>query len=541
MSTRALLEQLADEGLVDRAALDAATPLGQRTRDALAGLTGEGLRLQQAGASVSVWLGALLLAIFLVQMDITEVVPLGLALGAAGLGLAAVLARGSATLLELQLRWIATIGGQVLILASLGEVIGDDESLCVATLLLQALTVWLVRDLAIGVVSVLVGAGALLVLAAEVRVEAFGHGLLALFFGACICALWVLQAPLTARLGRLWQPLAYALPLAVWAPITIGSGGRHDGGDADALPMFLGAWAADAMLLSAGWAALSTWLIVQAGRERPELRGGAQRAAYAGIWLTALLGLDTPGLSAGLTLLLLGQLRASLNLRLLGLTAIGSFLFFWYYEHGSTLLNKSIVAVSHGALFLLLAGLLRRTADRPREGRARPLAARIGDLRWLSLALGLGLAIPGYVVVQKEQVLASGETVLLRLAPVDPRSLMQGDYMELRYALVRELHDVESMAPRGVLIVTRDLDGVAQFVRVDDGRPLAPGELRLRYHKRGSEVSLGAETFLFPEGEGRTLEAARYGELALAEAGDSVLVGLRDEDRRPLGTRLHDR
>ncbi|MFY0531057.1 DUF4401 domain-containing protein [Nannocystis pusilla] len=141
------------------------------------------------------------------------------------------------------------------------------------------------------------------------------------------------------------------------------------------------------MLLSAGWAALSTWLIVQAGRERPELRGGAQRAAYAGIWLTALLGLDTPGLSAGLTLLLLGQLRASLNLRLLGLTAIGSFLFFWYYEHGSTLLNKSIVAVSHGALFLLLAGLLRRSADRPREAsraRWRRGSATCAGCRWRS-------------------------------------------------------------------------------------------------------------------------------------------------------------
>ncbi|PCC66944.1 Uncharacterized membrane-anchored protein [Nannocystis exedens] len=541
MSTRRLLEQLAREGLVDRDALDEATPLGQRTRDALAGLTGEGLRLQQAGASVSVWLGALLLAIFLVQMEITAVVPVGLAFGAAGLGLAAVLARGPATLLELQLRWIATIGGQVLILASLGEVIGDDESLCVAALVVQAITVWLVRDLAIGVVSVLVGAGALLVLAAELHVGPFGHGLLALFLGTCICGLWVLQAPLAARLGRLWQPLAYALPLAVWAPITIGAGSRREGGDPGGLPMFLGTWAADAVLLSAGWAALSTWLIVQAGRERPELRGGAQRAAYAGIGLTALLGLDTPGLSAGLTLLILGQLRASLNLRLLGLTAVGSFLFFWYYEHGSTLLSKSIVAVSHGALFLLLAGLLRRKAARPRKAQARPLAARIADLRWLSLALALGLAIPGYVVVQKERVLSSGETVLLRLAPVDPRSLMQGDYMELRYALVSELPDVERLAPRGALIVTRDVDDVARFVRVDDGRPLAPGELRLRYAKRGREVSLGAETFLFPEGEGRTLEAARYGELAVAEAGDSVLIGLRDEARRPLGTRLHDR
>ncbi|WAS98776.1 GDYXXLXY domain-containing protein [Nannocystis punicea] len=540
MSTRGLLEQLADEGLVDRAALDAATPLGKRARDALAGLTGEGLRLQQAGASVSVWLGALLLAIFLVEMEITEVVPLGLALGATGLGLAAALARGSASLLELQLRWIATIGGQILILVSLSEVVGDDEALCVATILLQAVTVWLVRDLAIGVASILVGAGALLVLAAELHVGAFGHGLLALFLGTCICGLWVLQAPLSARLGRLWQPLAYALPLAVWGPITIGAGGRHGSRASDALPMLFGSWAVEAMALSAGWAALSTWLMVQAGRERPELRGRALAAALVGIWLTALLGLDTPGLSAGLTLLLLGQLRGSHSLRLFGLTAIGGFLFFWYYEHGSTLLSKSIVAVSQGVLFLLLAGLLRRRAVRPREVQARPLAARMADLRWLSLALGLGLAIPGWVVTQKEQVLSAGETVLLRLRPVDPRSLMQGDYMELRYELAA-LPNIEAMAPRGALIVTRDADDVAQFVRVDDGRALAPGELRLRYHKRGEAVSFGAETFLFPEGEGQELEAARYGELAVAEAGDSVLIGLRDEARRPLGTRLHDR
>lgn len=538
MSTRALLEQLAREGHVDPAALDADTPLGQRTRDALTGLTGEGLRLQQAGASVSVWLGALLLAVFLVEMDVTEVAPLGLTLGAAGLGLAAVLARGATTLLELQLRWIAAIGGQILLLVSLAEVIGDDEAMCVATMILQAITLGLIRDLSIGCAAVLVGAWALLVLAAELDVGPFGHGLLALFMGTCLCGLWVLQAQLLPRLGRLWQPLAYTLPLALLGPITVGAGD----GATDGLPMFLGdAWALEAMALSAGWAALSTWLIVQAGRERPELRGRAQAAACVGIWLTALLGLDTPGLSAGLTLLILGQLRASFNLRLLGLSAIGGFLGFWYYEHGTTLLAKSLVAVSHGLLFLLLAGLLRRTAARPRETEAGRLATRGGDLRWLSLALALGLAIPGWVVFEKERVLAAGERVLLRLAPVDPRSLMQGDYMELRYALVSELDDVQAMASRGALVVTRDADDVAQFVRVDDGRALRPGELRLRYHKRGDEVSLGAETFLFPEGEATTLEAARYGELALAEAGDSVLVGLRDEAKRPLGTRLHDR
>ena len=34
----------------------------------------------------------------------------------------------------------------------------------------------------------------------------------------------------------------------------------------------------------------------------------------------------------------------------------------------------------------------------------------------------------------KEGVLADGRLVLFQLRPVDPRSLMQGDYMILRYA-----------------------------------------------------------------------------------------------------------
>lgn len=527
MSTRALLEQLAREGLVEPDVLDASTPAGQRAHATLAGLSGEGLRAQQAGASVSVWLGALLLALFLVQMEITEAVPLGLALGAAALGLAAVLARGPASLLELQLRWIATIGGQVLLLASLGEVFDSDEAMFLATAVVQVITLALIRDIAIGTVAVAVAAGALLGLAAEMRVGAFGHGLMALSLGTCTCALWVFEARLAGALGRVWQPLAYALPLVVWAPIVIGAEAGGEPGETT--------------ILSVGWAALTTWLIHQAGRERPELRGAPQWAAWAAVGLTAWLGLDTPGLGAGLTLLILGQLRASPGLRVLGLSAIGGFLFFWYYGHGTSLLSKSLTAIGHGLVFLLLAALLRRGAGRPREVEARPVTTRMADLRWLSLALGLGLAIPGYVVIQKEQVLASGETVLLPLAPVDPRSLMQGDYMVLRYAIVAELPDPRHLKPRGALIITRDVDNVAHYARLDDGSPLAPGERRLRYRKSGHEVSLGAESFLFPEGEGETLAAARYGELALAEAGDSVLIGLRDEARRPLGTRLHDR
>ena len=75
------------------------------------------------------------------------------------------------------------------------------------------------------------------------------------------------------------------------------------------------------------------------------------------------------------------------------------------------------------------------------------------------------------------------------------------------------------------LVITRDADNVASYVRLDDGRALLPGELRLRYFKRGDGVSLGAETFLFPEGEGETLAAAGFGEAVNAWFDVAITLG----------------
>ena len=47
------------------------------------------------------------------------------------------------------------------------------------------------------------------------------------------------------------------------------------------------------------------------------------------------------------------------------------------------------------------------------------------------------LAVFNVAIYRNERLLASGETLYLELAPVDPRSLMQGDYMRLRYAVER--------------------------------------------------------------------------------------------------------
>ena len=65
-----------------------------------------------------------------------------------------------------------------------------------------------------------------------------------------------------------------------------------------------------------------------------------------------------------------------------------------------------------------------------------------------SSKFNLLLAIVGLIVVlvgvnlgikKYETHLATAEKVLLQLAPVDPRSLMQGDYMALNYAISEQI------------------------------------------------------------------------------------------------------
>lgn len=153
--------------------------------------------------------------------------------------------------------------------------------------------------------------------------------------------------------------------------------------------------------------------------------------------------------------------------------------------------------------------------------------------------LALALAVPAAVVVQKERLLAAGAPVLLELAPVDPRSLIQGDYMALDYAMSRQLADSVARWPRtGRLVVRRDSAGVARFVRRhDDGAPLAAGEQLLAYRTRDAQLRVGSDAFHFQEGDAPRYAGARYGELRVAADGESVLVGLRDSAGRVLGER----
>ncbi|MCR3967629.1 GDYXXLXY domain-containing protein [Aeromonas veronii] len=161
--------------------------------------------------------------------------------------------------------------------------------------------------------------------------------------------------------------------------------------------------------------------------------------------------------------------------------------------------------------------------------------------RQLALLLS-GLAILAGInatVWRYEHAMSSGEVVLLRLAPVDPRSLMQGDYMRLNYEIARELTSRDARATQNkgsdTLVIRLDAHQVATLVA--DGKPdrLASDERLLQVHQSERQWQIGPDAYFFEEGSGEQYEAARYGEFRLQADGKTLLVGLRDEAYQPIG------
>ncbi|QXB28421.1 GDYXXLXY domain-containing protein [Aeromonas sp. FDAARGOS 1405] len=161
--------------------------------------------------------------------------------------------------------------------------------------------------------------------------------------------------------------------------------------------------------------------------------------------------------------------------------------------------------------------------------------------RQLALLLS-GLAILAGInatVWRYEHAMSSGEVVLLRLAPVDPRSLMQGDYMRLNYEIARELtsRDTRANQDKGsdTLVIRLDAHQVATLVAAGKPDRLASDERLLQVRQSERQWQIGPDAYFFEEGTGEQYEAARYGEFRLQADGKTLLVGLRDEAYQPIG------
>jgi len=133
-----------------------------------------------------------------------------------------------------------------------------------------------------------------------------------------------------------------------------------------------------------------------------------------------------------------------------------------------------------------------------------------------------------FIIYKKEMLIRNGNRILLKLAPVDPRSLIQGDYMTLRYEITR-LIESKKLPKDGYIVLTKDDNDIGHFIKIyDQSSELKPEEFLLRYRKRGYKIKIGAESFFFQEGYAKYFEKAKYGELKISSSGDSVLTGLFD-------------
>ena len=157
-----------------------------------------------------------------------------------------------------------------------------------------------------------------------------------------------------------------------------------------------------------------------------------------------------------------------------------------------------------------------------------PVLTRVLAVAGAALVLGAA----NYAIAGKESVIRNGETVYLELAPVDPRSLMQGDYMALRFRLAEELE----AARDGASLPARERRAALDV----DGRQVATlaagtGEAEIAFKIRRGRVWLGTNAYFFAEGSAERYERARYGVFRLRRAdGEAVLVGLADENLNTL-------
>lgn len=313
-----------------------------------------------------------------------------------------------------------------------------------------------------------------------------------------------------------------------WQLATLGGLAWWSSGSHGIATVPAGLQAASLVLACAGvaWAA-RCW----AGLRRPSF--------LAMLAVPALLAAFMPTLGA--TLLLLCVLCAAGRWRMAGAAAlaaawiVGSF----YQQLHWPLGTKALVLAAAGAVLGALAWLVLRP-DAAAAAAAGDGAASAGVPRGARTGIALSacavLAVANLGIWQKQHLIAHGQPVYVALAPVDPRSLMQGDYMRLTFQLPGALMDGPQDLPgaaRAQVVATRDARGVASL-RAADGKPLAPGEFLIELTPKAGTWVLVSDAWFFEEGRAGHYARARFGEFRVGGDGRALLVGLRDAQLQPL-------
>lgn len=106
-------------------------------------------------------------------------------------------------------------------------------------------------------------------------------------------------------------------------------------------------------------------------------------------------------------------------------------------------------------------------------------------------------------IFQKEAIKNDGEVIYFKLAPVDPRAFMLGDYMALNFEHNLRNHSDENMQ---TFIVTLNDQKV-----VIDAEPYQDTTVKDNQRLFKIQDQLRPDRFYFQEGHAKSYEAAKYG------------------------------
>lgn len=240
----------------------------------------------------------------------------------------------------------------------------------------------------------------------------------------------------------------------------------------------------------------------------------------------------------------------------------------FYYQLSIPLLYKGVLLVSFAVIFAIVTLFLHARYKAPSQSAVENYSVFKAPIWLVGVFVIALLGAVNYKVQQFEDVLATGKPVVLKIAPVDPRSLMQGDYMVLNYAILSEFQQsqvlsesnesldsnepidtVESNETTGIdessrpsgkkayILVHLDKNHVATFCEKQseiptDFKHCTPNVyLPIRY--KGWFPELPSQDYFFAEGKGEYYAQAEYAEYRFKD-GILLLARLLDKDLKGL-------
>ena len=239
----------------------------------------------------------------------------------------------------------------------------------------------------------------------------------------------------------------------------------------------------------------------------------------------------------------------------------------FYYQLSIPLLYKGALLVSFAVIFAIVTLFLHARYKTPSQSAVENHSVFKAPIWLVGVFVIALLGAVNYKVQQFEDVLATGKPVVLKIAPVDPRSLMQGDYMVLNYAILSEFQQsqvlsesnesldsnepidtVESNETTGIdesspsgkkayILVHLDKNHVATFCEEQseiptDFKHCTPNVyLPIRY--KGWLPELPSQDYFFAEGKGEHYAQAEYAEYRFKD-GILLLARLLDKDLKGL-------